>query len=349
MQTKKSNQAKVNSLSDIGKLHRTLGSINFQDWIRQQVSQSPSLVVHVPSDEHANCDSLPLRYGMHFEVDAKITLTRISLTNKPQKNFDRISLDAYFLDSNKKEQFGHFIIGERKGLDLPVLVTVWRNDADTEEHLSAVMRSLRECNLLSPQALIELHPNYIKGEISKHADLVILLGEKMSDEQIRMMKETVAASEQRTNAAIAERNQALEVAKTLKTEVKQLIEVNANQGSIIAEQEFTIQIQKMDIDRLKREQLNAQKENKQVTLSSPDLLVDVLENQLYQGSSCTVLILGDKSRRYMKTSTFDPTGLITENAKKLKGKRVRISCWDPINKPGYWTKQGYFRNVYAVE
>jgi hypothetical protein len=51
----------------------------------------------------------------------------------------------------------------------------------------------------------------------------------------------------------------------------------------------------------------------------------------------------------MKTSTFDPNGSVTAHAKTLEGKRVRISCWDPINQPGRWSNEGYFRNVYATE
>jgi len=135
----------------------------------------------------------------------------------------------------------------------------------------------------------------------------------------------------------------------LKGTVQQLSEVNATQSSTIAEQRSTIQMQQMDIDRLKREQQAAQKSDSQVTLSPPDLLVDVLERQIYRGSSCTILVMGDNTRRHMKTSTFDPTGSVTAHAKSLKGKRVRISCWDPISQPGKWSSQGYFRNVYAVE
>lgn len=349
MQKKKSDESKVTSLSDLAKLQGSLKSSNIQEMLNQKLSQSPSLVVHVPSLEHANCDSLPLRYGMHFQTDATITLTRVSFTNKPQKSSDRVSLDAFFLDSNNKEQFGHFIVGSRKGYENPVLVTVWRNDADTEEHLSDVMRSLRECDLLSPEALIELHPDYISGKISKHADLVILLGERMSDEQIKRMSDAVASSEQKTNAAIEDRNQALEAAKALKGEVQQLSQVNAAQTSTIAKQQSTIDIQKQDIERLKSEQLAANRTDSQVTLSAPDLLVDVLERQIYRGSSCTILVMGDNSRRHMKTSTFDQTGSVTTHAISLIGKRVRISCWDPISQPGKWSSQGYFRNVYAVE
>ena len=104
-----------------------------------------------------------------------------------------------------------------------------------------------------------------------------------------------------------------------------------------------------EVERYKQEKLSANRDNKQATLSSPDTLVQVLERQTYRGSSCTILKMGDGSQRHMKTSTFDPAGSVTAHAKTLIGKRVRISCWDPIHQPGRWSNEGYFRNVYATE
>jgi len=341
MQIKKTKVARVNSFSELGKINHSWKINNFQEYITERINQSSSLLVHVLSQEHANCDSLPLRYGMYFDADTTITLTNISLTNKPQKMADRISLDANFIDTNGKEQFGHFIIGSRKGYDNPILITVWRNDADTEEHLSDVMRNLRESNWLTPLVLKELHPDYLSGKISSHADLVLLMSRTMSKEQIKKMEEVVAASELKTNQAIAERNQALKKADDL-------MQVNAAQSATIAAQESTIQIQQKNIQRLEHEKQAALMQNSQVTLSPPDILIDVLEKKIYRGSSCTILVMSNSSNRYMNTSKFDPTGAITEHAKSLIGKRVRISCWDPVGKPGYWSNQGYFRNVYEV-
>ena len=101
--------------------------------------------------------------------------------------------------------------------------------------------------------------------------------------------------------------------------------------------------------RYKAEQAEASKERSEATLSSPDTLVEVRERQMYRGSSCTILIMGDGTQRHMKTSTFDPDGEVTKKAKSLVDRRVRISCWDPIGQPGKWSSQGYFRNIYAAE
>lgn len=93
----------------------------------------------------------------------------------------------------------------------------------------------------------------------------------------------------------------------------------------------------------------AEIERSVATLSAPDALVTIKENEMVRGSSCTVLVMGDGSQRHMKTSTFDPDGAITAKAKSLVGSKIRTTCWDPKDSPGRWSSQGYFRNIYAAE
>ena len=104
-----------------------------------------------------------------------------------------------------------------------------------------------------------------------------------------------------------------------------------------------------EVERYKTEQAAAQREQSEAVLSSPDVLIEVKEREPYRGSICTILIMGDGSRRHMKVATFDRDGEVTKKAKSLVGQRVRISCWDPIGQPGKWSSQGYFRNIYAAE
>ena len=99
----------------------------------------------------------------------------------------------------------------------------------------------------------------------------------------------------------------------------------------------------------KSETETAERERSVATLSAPDALVSINENEMVRGSSCTVLVMGDGSQRHMKTSTFDPDGSITTKAKSLVGSRIRTTCWDPKDSPGRWSSQGYFRNIYASE
>lgn len=99
----------------------------------------------------------------------------------------------------------------------------------------------------------------------------------------------------------------------------------------------------------KSETETAESEKSVATLSEPDALVGIKENQIVRGSACTVLVMGDGSQRHMKTSTFDPDGAITQKAKTLVGSKIRTTCWDPKGSPGRWSSQGYFRNVYSAE
>ena len=339
---KNSEQSKVTSFGDMKKLVTPSTNFDIHEFVNKQVNESASLDVVVLCNEHANCDSLPLRYGIHFKADETIKLSRIKFSTRTQKNPNRVGLEAYFFDTNNVEQFGQFVIGTQRGIDKPVLVTVWRNDTDTEFHLSEVMMSLRKDGYLTPEVLLGLHPLYRQGKIAKHSDLVVLLGTTMSEQQVQKMSEIVAEAVHKTDQLIAERDTATALAE----EKAQDLAKEKGDHAITKERAKFLE---KEVERYKLEKLSASRDNKQATLSPPDTLVQVLERQIYRGSSCTILKMADGSQRHMKTSTFDPTGSVTAHAKTLIGKRVRISCWDPVNQPGRWSNEGYFRNVYATE
>ncbi len=346
MQFEKSERKKVSSFGEMKNLVASKVPQNLQELVSNKVQKSEALEIVVICNEHANCDSLPLRYGMHFATDSTMILSRIAVSDKFQTKADRIGIEAHFTDSNGQDQFGYFVIGLRRGFNTPVLITVWRQDADTERHLSEVMMSLRKEGMLSPAVLKELHPDYILGKIAKHSDLVMLLSEKMSDEKIKKMNEIVSDTVAKTKAEL---DQALINLAIANGENQEKAKDLAKEKEAHAKTTERADFLQAELDRQEREKLSAHRDNKQATLSAPDKLVDVLERQIHRGSSCTILIMGDGSRRHMKTSTFDPNGSVTAHAKSLIGKRVRISCWDPINQPGRWSNEGYFRNVYAVE
>lgn len=77
-------------------------------------------------------------------------------------------------------------------------------------------------------------------------------------------------------------------------------------------------------------------------------LVEVQENVLMSGARCTVLIFSNGSRQHMKTTTFDPQGLITAKAKSLLGMAVKTTCWNPSSTPRLWSSLGYFNDIYSV-
>jgi len=89
-----------------------------------------------------------------------------------------------------------------------------------------------------------------------------------------------------------------------------------------------------------------------VNLVESDILVKV-ETLQYNGhreglgNLCTRLTFENGSHKYMKLSTWDQSGQVTEKAKTLIGKHVTTTCWNPVG-TFKWTDMGYFKNIYEV-
>lgn len=337
---------KINSLSEMKSLISPLGNIGLRDFVSRKAEASEPLDVTVICGDHANCDSLPLRYCMHFQNDAIITLKRVELSLKPQYKHDRVALDAYFEDSTGKEQFGHFILGERSGFDKPVLITVWRHDANTEEHLSDVMSSLRKRGVLSPSALIELHPEYLNGSIRTHDDLVLLLATRMSMEQVKQMKEVVSKSVKLTNEVIAERDAALTRVtqeKILKEEVAEKLKI------VIVEKDHALEDNRKkdeEIARLLRQSIITPTRGEIVTPSNVAIIEDVtVEVRGSKNQRAIILHMSDRTQRANNWDRdFDAR---LKLALALKGRKVRTDVW---NLPGADTYkwERWFKNIYPV-
>ena len=103
-----------------------------------------------------------------------------------------------------------------------------------------------------------------------------------------------------------------------------------------------------ELDEFKRQEQIANGQGSTQTLEREKILEAVNTEVNHRGSSCTELVMGDGTRLYMKTITFDRGLIVTTKAKSLVGKKVKTSCWDPISEPGKWSRQGYFRNVYVL-
>jgi len=103
---------------------------------------------------------------------------------------------------------------------------------------------------------------------------------------------------------------------------------------------------KEENQRLTSELKEAKSTGNALSYSGRTVLTEVYENVIYRGSSCTQLCMADGKDWYMKTKTFDPDYKVTEKAKTLIGKKVRVTSWDPLHQPGKWSNQAYFRNLY---
>jgi hypothetical protein len=317
--------------------------------LESELREAKKIEVLVIASGHANLDSLPLRYGLHFEKDTQLHLQDVRFLRTDYQYSDRFHIEARFNGVSDRTETGHFVIGSKKGIDSPVLITVWRGDVKTELYLSEIMIALRQRGVLTPKMLLAVHPLYVSGKVSTAADLVEQLAKQLSAEQISSMNaelyEATAIAEQALIAlelATVRAEKAESVALEATYMVDELEAKNVSMASQIGMLEA-------ELENYRAEQKDAALQRNEATLSSSDILIEVRERQMYRGSSCTILQFSDGTLRHMKTATFDRTGSVTLKAKSLVGRRVRTSCWDPIGQPGKWSEQGYFRNVYAVE
>lgn len=127
-------------------------------------------------------------------------------------------------------------------------------------------------------------------------------------------------------------------------------------SDLIADQKAKIDLQTQRIFKLEEEEKRlldeiskAKTSGSELRVETGNLLVRVDTDVMHRGSLNTILTFSDGTVKTMKTSTFDPDFTITQKAKSLIGKRVKTTCWDPLNQPGKWSNQGYFRNIYEVD
>ena len=274
--------------------------------------------VLVEQSTHCNQDSLPLRFGVHFSEDTVLSI-RTDGKTYPDKNPDRYQINGVLSHPNIFNTIeSRAVLTTRTRNGLPIIVTVWSHDAKTENHLSEVMRDLRKSGDLSPMWLLEQHRLYLSHELSTHSDLLRLLAKKVGSARHKELKAQTDLVIQKLSETIEKHK---EKAEKLEEENKQLI----------AERDA------------------AKVQGSEVQVTEPNTLISADEDFFHRGSSCTVLNLADGTKWYMKTSTFDRTGAITEKAKSLIGEQVKVTSWDPITDPGKWSSQGYFRNIYLSD
>lgn len=319
--------------------------------------------VRVLTQSHANLDSLPLRFGIHFQTDQMLVLNVIKDMGSDPQFRDRFHVEGKFKDPTNpfaKEQFGHFVLAQKLNDRDPSLVTAWRNDRDTEWGLSTTMTNLRKGGFVTVDQLLEMHPLYIAGEIIDSASLVKHLSVNIAKKDVSRFEDAARRAREEAISAIRELERAreeLEIernnAEKFKAQASKANQVVTKQEALIAKQHDEIAILKAqakeDEARYRIERVAAEREGSVATLSSPDTLVEVRKSVLVRGSPCTVLVMGDGRTLHMKTSTFDKDGSVTRKAESLVGARVRTTCWDPVGAPGKWSSQGYFRNIYLVE
>ena len=304
-----------------------------------------SLNADLYANEHANMDSLPFRYGFQYPRDKTIELYKAS--DWEQQTNDRYKVTASFQDVRGNEQRGTFILMKTQSPILKV-VTIWRNDQKNEFYLSELMTRLRKDKKITALDLIDLHPRYMSGELVTMSALFDALLMKKGS----ALRETDPDIEEKIKAKYEDQ------IKKLQNETSRVREIAEVAVKGLKKQENIIKEQKNDYDLLAPEFEEYKKENQRAasdritsiaTLSGITTLIAVNRNIMHRGSSCTDLVLSNNDRKYMKTVTFDPSLAVTTKAETLIDRQVKTTCWDPVNQPGKWSRQGYFRGVYEVQ
>ena len=281
------------------------------------------ILVESGPKNHANMDSLPMRFGTHFESDAVVTLENIisaerQVVEKKQQQI-RHKVVGTILINEKPFPDTTIILGDEKRQGRPFLITIWRNDTNTERGLSDLLVRLRKLNQVTPQMLMELYPSYEEGALKTRDDLIVGL---RAYDQVNADQTQKALDESINNNDLLQ-NQIIELGDY----AKQLEEDNV---------------------LLRTEKASASLKSQVPTPSEASILVNVIENELYNNSPCTVLVFADGSRKQMKVGTFDTNNEVTKKAKSLVGRRVFTTCWDPKHDPGKWSQMGYFKNIYVT-
>jgi hypothetical protein len=164
------------------------------------------LRVLVPAREHANLDSLPLRFGLHFLEDTQIELYDLTDLGVDDRFSDRHHYEGYIrnpMRPSDEGQFGHFVIGFRQRSNHWALVTAWRNSSQDDEYfLSNTLRNLREDGILSPDLLLRMHPHYLNKEINSSASLLTFLSRSLAQDEIVKAKQSEERARVDTQKAI---------------------------------------------------------------------------------------------------------------------------------------------------
>jgi len=297
--------------------------------------------VYLDSRGHANLDSFPLRYGVHYPHSKTIELYDCTNWIKDQKFSDRHHVDAKFIGKDNQEDFGHFVLAESQ-FDNMKIVTVWKHDMEVEYKLSNWLRFLREGNNISVQDLLEFHPYYANGTATSFEEIYKLLLDRDVKKITNKKLENVAKDFQKEIEAKQD-----ELSDLLKIKLE-LSKINSQLTNDL--DKANIKIKEFEQEKFREESKKAQSQNGEkviVTLGEKLLLVKV-NDVIHRGSNCTELEFSNGERQWMKQKTFDKFGIVTQKAKSLINETVITSSWNPKSNRTLWKKQGYFRNIYKA-
>ena len=182
--------------------------------IKQNLLKDRDIKVYIKQDEHANQDSLPLRFGFYFPENKVLELFDCEdqrIENNEGEVGVKYRLRASFEDLDENEHSATFIILDNSR-NYPIVKTLWMNDFYAEDKLSEYLKSLRKKNEINPDFLIGMHPYYINGEANTVEGFISVLANLNFDKDKKIISIT------------KEKEKTQKDNKELKNEVKDLTE-----------------------------------------------------------------------------------------------------------------------------
>jgi hypothetical protein len=339
------------------------------------------MMVDVVYHHHANSDSFPFRYGIHFNRTTSIEIFNCKYY-KWQKNGEKFEVQADFIGKDDKIENGLFILAITD-FPNPRVVTVMRNDLETEFYLSKLLRSLRESGEVSTNDFLDWHQLYLSGEANTFQKLAKLYAKKFNsinseDKEFLISKANAEAKSEFENllkdkeneirrlkiendkniAATKEAIAIYEIAEKEVNEKTQLLnaatEVVRDRDGIIENQQREIQVKDSQINDYKNQLFNLAKQNPQydgseIEISTVGLLERVEKRKRTKNNGqiidCVFLKFKGGIPERKMDEVFDPQDIIFEKAKQFIGEKVVTVTWRPeIFKATHW-----FRDIFLWE
>jgi hypothetical protein len=230
------------------------------------------LHVLVPACEHANLDSLPLRFGLHFSEDTQVELYDLTDMGVDDRFSDRHHYEGYIRNPARPSdegKFGHFVVGYRQRSNHWALVTAWRNSSQDDEYfLSNTLRNLREDGVVSPALLLRMHPHYLNKEINSSASLLTFLSRSLAQDEIAKAKQSEERARVDTEKALEEIKAARE---------------DANRARLDAERARSVAIEAIEaVESLEIRAIKAEQAEQDVRSLLAAALAQIQQNEVVQ-------------------------------------------------------------------
>ena len=294
--------------------------------------------VFVAVDEHANLDSLPLRYGVTYEQNTTISLTNI-VSDQLQKN-GRNRIVASFTDNEKEYGQGVFVVDKSDSRGF-FLVTCWRNDRniETEHDLSECMTTNRKAGYITTNQIQSWHENYMSGELKTKNDLIALVVR-----QTRVVNSKLAT-------VIEELNRSEQAIWSADFEIEVLTNQVSEKNKKITQ--LSLDNEKLSQNIFRLTQSDKSRPNyrgEEIGTSSVHTLERVEKGNRTKANGqmirCTRLYFSDHGVGVRTMDEWaDKSGAITARAEELVGCKVVTTTW----RPEVFAASNWFRNIAAAE